>query len=70
MSTVPASTSWIVVDRDLGDRAADPRRDLRHARVDLRVVGRLAARGGPEPDAGAGGQHDDDQDDDANATLL
>ena len=43
----------VVVDGDLRDGAADARRDLRHMRIDLRIVGRLAAGGQPEPDADA-----------------
>ena len=40
----------VVGDRHPKDRAADTRGDLRHMRIHLRIVGRLAPRGDPVPD--------------------
>ena len=57
----------VVVDRDLGHRAADARGNLRHVRINLRIVGRFAARRGPRPQARAESEQDDDADDDPNA---
>jgi hypothetical protein len=60
----------IVVDRDARHRAADARRDLRDERIHLRIVGRLAARGEPQPDADAGEREEDRADPQKDARLL
>ena len=54
----PASTCWLSSTCDVQHRAADARRNLRHVRIDLRIVGRFAAGREPQPD--------DDADDDKN----
>ena len=40
----------VVFDRHAQHRAADARRDLRHVRIHLRIVGRLASGGDDQPD--------------------
>ena len=52
----------VVVHGDLRDRAADARRNLGDPRVDLRIVGRLAAGGQPQPRAHPDDGHDDSGD--------
>ena len=60
----------VVARRDLEHRAADARRNLRHVRIDLRIVGRLVALARPPPEAGSGQQQHDDAKDDAEAPCA
>jgi hypothetical protein len=67
---VPGFDELVVVDGDARDGAADARRDLRDARIQLRIVGRLAAGGEVEPAAAGGDDEDEDAGADAELTAA
>ncbi len=48
----------VVREGDVQNRARDLRGDLGHARINLRIVGRLAAASEPEPQAGCQGHQE------------